>query len=95
MRVVPQIPYANDFEKIPVGAVPGGWVNTQGKYLVKTLDGNKVLAKVNNVFSPLISDGHAFITLPTARDYTIACDVQGTKVGDNLPEIGIGPTATR
>jgi outer membrane protein assembly factor BamB len=90
VRVVPSLPYGNDFEKIPDGATPGGWVNTQGKWLVKTVDGNKVFAKVNNKFSPLISRGHAYITLPTAKDYTIECDVQGTKVGNDLPEIGIG-----
>jgi outer membrane protein assembly factor BamB len=90
VRVVASIPYANDFEKLPDGSVPGGWVNTQGKYVIKTLNGNKVLAKVNDKFSPLLSRGHAYITLPTAHDYTIACDVQGTKVGKYLPEIGIG-----
>jgi hypothetical protein len=88
--VVPTLPYANDFEKIPDGAVPGGWVNTQGKFVVKTVDGNKVLAKVNNKFSPLFSRGNAYITLPTAKDYTIECDVMGTKVGTYVPEIGIG-----
>ena len=90
VRVVPIIPYANDFEKVPDGAVPSGWVNTQGKFLVKTVDGNKVLAKVNNKFSPLFSRGHAYITLPDAKDYTIECDVQGTKLGNEMPEIGIG-----
>lgn len=90
IRVAPRLPYVNDFEKIPDGAVPGGWVNTQGKFLVKTVNGNKVLAKVNDKFSPLISRGNAYITLPTSKDYTIECDVQGTQVGNDLPEIGIG-----
>ena len=87
---MPTLPYVNDFEKIPDGAVPGGWVNTQGKFLVKTVNGNKVLAKVNNKSSPLFARGNAYITLPTSKDYTIECDVQGTQVGDDLPEIGIG-----
>lgn len=90
VRVAPKIPYANDFEKIPDGAAPSGWVNTQGKFLVKTVAGNKVLAKVNDKFSPLISRGHAFITMPESKDYTIECDVQGTKVGNDMPEIGVG-----
>jgi outer membrane protein assembly factor BamB len=80
VRVAPQIPYVNDFEKLPDGVVPGGWVNTQGKFRIKTVDGNKVLAKVNDKFSPLISVGNAYITLPTAKDYTIECDVFGTQV---------------
>ena len=90
VRVAPKIPYANDFEKLPDGVAPGGWVNTQGKFLVKTIAGNKVLAKVNDKFSPLISRGHAYITRPDAKDYTIECDVQGTKLNKEMPEIGVG-----
>lgn len=90
VRVVPRIPYANNFEKIPEGAIPAGWVNTQGKYVIKTFNGSKVLAKVNDKFSPLISRGHAYITLPTSKDYTIETDVYGTQVGGDLPEMGIG-----
>src|SRR5262249_1575113 len=85
VRVAPVLPYFTDFEKVPDGAVPGGWVNTQGKFVVKTVNGNKVLAKVNDKASPLIAIGNAYITTPTAKDYTIECDVQGTKVGDELP----------
>src|SRR5205085_4806208 len=47
VRVAPTLPYMQDFAKIPDGAAPSGWVNTQGKFLVKTVDGQKVLAKVN------------------------------------------------
>jgi outer membrane protein assembly factor BamB len=90
VRVVPNLPYAQDFSKVPDGAVPGAWVNTQGKFLVKTLkDGNKVLAKVNTNSSPLFARGNAFFGLPSLTNYTIECDIQGTKVGDDMPDIGI------
>ncbi|MBI2807052.1 MAG: PQQ-binding-like beta-propeller repeat protein [Planctomycetes bacterium] len=100
VRVVPSIPYAIDFEKLPNGVVPGGWVNAQGKWIIKTVKGNKVFAKVNNKFSPLFSGGHAYITSSTAKDYTIEADVMGTEiVGKDdkgnanthfLPDVGIG-----
>ncbi len=93
VRVAPRIPYAQDFEKIPDGAAPGGWVNTQGKFVVATVDGNKVLRKVNDKASPLIARGNAYISLPTAGDYTIESDVLGTKKGEgdsaNMPDIGV------
>jgi outer membrane protein assembly factor BamB len=89
VRVAPVLPYSQDFSKIPDGAVPGGWVNTQGKFLVKTVNGEKVLAKVNDKASPLIARGNAFIGLPTDKDYTIEADVQGAKVGDELPDMGV------
>jgi outer membrane protein assembly factor BamB len=88
VRVAPRIPYAPDFSKLPDGVTPGGWIGAQGKLLIKTVDGKKVLSKVNNKFN--FSAGNAYITTPSSRDYTIQCDVFGTKVGDNLPEIGIG-----
>jgi outer membrane protein assembly factor BamB len=89
VRVAPQIPYAPDFKKLPDGIAPSGWVNTQGKYVIKTVNGSKVLAKVNTKATPLTARGNAYITLPTAKDYTIECDVQGTKVGDDMPEVGL------
>jgi outer membrane protein assembly factor BamB len=90
VRVAPTLPYTQDFEKIPDGAVPGGWVNTQGKFRVATLKtGEKVLAKVNTIASPLIYRGNAYIGTPDMHDYTIECDVMGTKVNDVLPDVGV------
>jgi len=90
VRVAPTLPYTQDFAKVPDGAYPGGWVNTQGKFLVKTLDkGEKVLAKVNDKASPLIARGNAYIGEPTLSDYTIQCDVMGTKVGGDMPDVGV------
>ena len=37
----------------------------------------------------LVAIGNGYITLSTAKDYTIECDVQGSKVGDDLPDMGI------
>lgn len=89
VRVAPKLPYAQDFTNIPEGAVPGGWINTQGKFVVGMFDGDKVLRKVNDKASPLIARGNAFIGLPTLKDYTIQSDVQGTKKGEDLPDMGI------
>lgn len=89
VRVAPVLPYTQDFSKVPDGAVPAGWVNTQGKFVVATVDGEKVLRKVNDKASPLIARGNAFIGLPTLKDYTIESDVSGTKVGTDLPDMGI------
>ncbi len=96
VRVAPGVPYATDFDKLPAGVVPGGWVNTQGKWIIKDLKGNKVIAKVNNIFSPLFSRGQAYITMPESKDYTIEADAMGTEITSEdgkvryQPEIGIG-----
>jgi hypothetical protein len=90
VRVAPKLPYSIDFDKLPDGATPGGWVNTQGKFWVTTLkDGNKVLRNNNTVASPLLSKVNAYIGLPTLTDYTIEADVMGTKKGTDMPDIGV------
>src|SRR5262249_27658019 len=91
VRVAPTTTYFNDFEKIPVGVAPAGWISSQGKWSVQMLDGNKVLAKVNTLASPLIARGNTYITLPTAKDYTIEAEARGDKAKDfpDLPEFGI------
>jgi outer membrane protein assembly factor BamB len=91
VRVAPGLPYAPDFNKMPEGAAPAGWVHTQGKFLIKKLgDGKQVLAKVTTNSNPLIARGPGFLGTPEMTDYTIEADVLGTKVNDYLPDMGVG-----
>ena len=45
VRVIPPLPWKEDFEAIPVDKVPRHWVNATGKYVVREEDGNKILVK--------------------------------------------------
>lgn len=89
VRVVAQMPYKEDFEKVPVGAIPGGWINVTGKYTVVDKDGNKVLSKVNNNSRPPIARANAYITLPTASGYTISADMMTTEVREKVADMGV------
>jgi outer membrane protein assembly factor BamB len=89
VRVAPQIPYSQNFEMVPLGAVPSGWVNTQGKFSVVEKDGTKVLSKVNNNPLPPIARANAYITLPSASNYTIESDAMATEKRDKLPDFGL------
>jgi outer membrane protein assembly factor BamB len=90
IRVAPTPPYETDFSKVPVGRIPGGWINCQGKYsVVKMPDGTLALKKRNDAPSPLVARAHAYIGLPNLTGYTIQADVQGTKVRDQLPDMGV------
>jgi outer membrane protein assembly factor BamB len=90
VRVVPQLPYSHDFEKIPPGGAPGGWVNTNGKFLAKQLkDGNFVLSKLNDNPRPPLARANGYITGPDATDYTIQADVFATLARDKLPDLGL------
>lgn len=93
VRVIPQLPVKQDFDKVPVGATPGGWVNTQGKYTVEEVEiggkKEKVLSKVNNDSRPPIARANAYITAPTSSNYTIQADVYGGEVDGKLPDMGV------
>ncbi len=86
------MPYTQDFSKVPVGRTPGGWVEAQGKYLVKELDGKKVLAKNNTIASLLAAKANTYITLPGTGtgNFTVQADVRGSlKNGQYLPDMGL------
>jgi hypothetical protein len=90
VRVTPVVPFRADFSKVPVGRTPGGWVNCQGKFaVVKLKDGSTVLSKRNDSPNALVAQAITYIGLPTLTGYTIEADVQGTRVGSNLPEVGV------
>jgi outer membrane protein assembly factor BamB len=89
VRVAPVLPYRQDFQKVPVGAPVGGWVNCAGKFVVEEKDGMKVLKKTNVLPSPLVARARTFITLPQKDDYTITADVMGSQKKQDLPDMGV------
>jgi len=89
VRVAPRLPYAQDFEKVPVGATPGGWVNVTGKYVVVDKDGGKALKKLATDSRPPLARAYAYIGRPTDKDYVIQADLSATFKNNNLPDMGI------
>ena len=93
VRVAAQIPYKIDFEKTPLGGVPGGWVNASGKYVLEEIaDGagkNKVLSKIHTNPLPTVARATTYITQPNSTGYTIQADIQGTLAGGKLPDMGV------
>lgn len=90
VRVAGRVPFSTDFEKVPVGAGPSGWVNASPtKYFVTEIDGNKVLSKTNNNSRPPFARANGYITGPWAADYTIEADVYGTEVRGRFPDLGL------
>ncbi|HEY7313205.1 MAG TPA: PQQ-binding-like beta-propeller repeat protein [Gemmataceae bacterium] len=90
IRVAPILPYAPDFTKVPLGRTPGGWVNCQGKFsIVKMKDDTIALKKRNDAPSPLVARAHAYIGMPKMTGYTIQADMQGNKLGEEMPDMGV------
>jgi outer membrane protein assembly factor BamB len=90
VRVAPRLPFQSNFDMAPDGSSPGGWVNTNGKYLVKKLpDGNHVLSKVNTDARPPLAKANAYVTDADASNYSVQADFMGTLVRGKLPDGGL------
>lgn len=89
VRVAPQMPYMMDFDKVPISATPGGWVNIMGKFDVIKKDDQIVLRKNAASSVPSIARANAFIGLPDWKDYTIQADVNGQEVRGGLSDVGL------
>jgi outer membrane protein assembly factor BamB len=90
IRVAPVLPYSQDFAKVPENRTPGGWINAQGKFLVKDVPGvGKVLMKNNTNAAPPVARANIYITLPSAKDYTVEAELMGTQKHDDMPDMGL------
>ncbi len=92
IRVVPVLAYTMDFQKVPLGRTPAGWVNTMGKYSVrKGPNGKQDLFKRNDNAAPPVARINAYIGAPDMKDYTVETEIYGTKVrGKDMPDVGVG-----
>ena len=87
VRVIPPLPWQEDFESIEVGKSPPHWVRATNRYVVREMDGNKILVK------PPARRGlhrsNVYIGPPNMKDYTVQVDLLGTKPKRNMPDMGL------
>ncbi len=87
VRVVGMPPYSDDFESYPVDGGPSHWVNLTGKYVVRELDGKKVLMKQPN--PPIFKRARAFVGWHTLSNYTAEVDVRATQKRRQMGDAGV------
>lgn len=90
VRVIPALPYTEDFSKVPVDKAPSYWLNADGlpiKYTVREVDGNKVLVKKpdNGIFKRTRSPFGAVET----SNYTVQADVYGIERRRQMGDLGV------
>ncbi len=87
VRVIPQLPWHEDFESIEEGKSPPHWVRATNRFVVRQMDGNKILVK------PPARRGlhrsNVYIGPPNIQNYTLQVDLLGTKPKRNLPDMGL------
>ena len=87
VRVIPELPWYENFESIAEGKHPPHWVRATGRFAVREIEGNNVLVK------PPARRGlhrsNVYIGPPNMNGYTIQIDAMGTKPKRNLPDMGL------
>jgi outer membrane protein assembly factor BamB len=89
VRILPKMPFAPNFDKVPLSRTPAAWVNCVGKFVMVKHDGANALKKLGNNSNPLIARAYTYFGMPTMSDYTLEADLLGTQVGHDLPDMGI------
>ncbi|MEE2754450.1 MAG: PQQ-binding-like beta-propeller repeat protein [Candidatus Latescibacterota bacterium] len=87
VRVVPSLPYEEDFENSKLGSYPSFWVSAAGKFKVVEMDGGKVLVK-----PPAVRALHrSTVLIGSSNDagYTIQVDLMGTRKRRVRSDVGL------
>lgn len=87
VRVIPSLPWTEDFETIELEKIPTHWIGATGKFFVREKDGNKVLVK-----TPVqrgLNRSNVYLGPSTLKNYHIQIDLMGTKNKRRLPDMGL------
>jgi outer membrane protein assembly factor BamB len=87
VRVFAPLPWSEGFDSIAVDGVPPLWINTEVKYVVRDMEGNKVLMKKAD--QPIFKRARAFIGPPDMSDYTVEADVRATEKRRQMGDAGV------
>ena len=87
IRVIQAMPFTEDFSNIALDAAPRYWLNTSGKYVVRELDGNKVLVKKAD--NPVFKRTRSLFGPADASNYTIEADFRAIEKRRQMGDAGI------
>jgi outer membrane protein assembly factor BamB len=81
VRIVPPLPWSENFDAMADGSVPATWVSTVAKFAVREMaagDSNKVLVKTSEG-SSLVTRTRAYLGASDLSNYTVEADVRGSE----------------
>jgi len=87
VRVIPALPWSENFESFAVNSAPTHWINTTGKFVVREMEGNKVLVKLAD--NPFTKRARAFLGPNDWADYTVEVDVLASEKRRQMGDAGV------
>ncbi len=88
VRVLPPLPWSENFDALAVNTIPSHWVNTTMKFMVREVNGNKVLVKTTEG-SSLLSRARAYLGPSDFSNYTVEADVNATQKRRQQGDAGV------
>lgn len=89
VRVIPPLPWSEDFQSHAVNPAPRHWINATGKYAVRELEGNKVLVKLADNQNSFFKRARAFLGPTDWSDYTVEVDIRATQRRRQMGDAGV------
>jgi hypothetical protein len=87
VRVIPSLPWTEDFGEIPADAVPRHWIAAPGKFKVREVEGNKVLVKLDD--NPFLRRARVYMGPSDLSEYTVTVDVLATEKRRQMGNAGV------
>ena len=78
VRIVPPLPWSENFDAMASNSVPATWVSTTLKFAVREVEGGKALVKTTEG-SSLLTRTRAYLGPSNLSNYTIEADVRGAE----------------
>ncbi|MDQ3649852.1 MAG: PQQ-binding-like beta-propeller repeat protein, partial [Acidobacteriota bacterium] len=88
VRVIPPLPLSENFDATAVNTFPAHWTNAGLKYVVREVDGNRVLVKTTEG-SSLLSRARAYMGPVDWSNYTSEVDVRATERRRQMGDAGV------
>ncbi len=85
VRVVPPLPWKFTFDGL--SDPPLTWVGARYRHVIRDIDGSPTLTKITTI--PKGARSRAWIGPSELSEYTISADVKGSRMLDQLPDIGL------
>lgn len=85
VRIVPPLPWKFTFDGL--NDPPLTWVGARYRHVIRDIDGSPALTKVTTI--PKGARSRAWMGPSDLSEYTISADVKGSRMLDQLPDIGL------
>lgn len=84
-RIVPPLPWKFTFDDLK--NPPLSWVGARYRHVIREVDGSPALTKISTI--PKGARSRAWMGYSDLSEYTISADARGTRMSDQLPDIGL------